>query len=150
MSSAGRDATGGPRRASSRSRASGSGAGRDAKRRSSTSTSRGRSAPTATGSVLVDGPWGIYFRLGRTGNGITGGGLPVLLSDPALDPYGPDNPVHAAEPGFTEFFVSGLATAFRRFRGRAADWRASRGWASSTTLPTTTRSVTGSWITPTR
>ncbi len=44
------------------------------------------------GRVLVDGPWGIYFRMGRTGTGITGGGLPVLLDEPDLDPYGPDNP----------------------------------------------------------
>ena len=71
------------------------------------------------GRVLVDGAWGIYFRMGRTGTGITGGGLPILLSDPALDPYGPDNPEHAAEPAFEEFFVSGLAAALRRFRGRA-------------------------------
>ena len=77
------------------------------------------------GRVLVDGPWGIYFRMGRTGTGITGGGLPVLLSRPELDPYGPDNPAHAAEEGFPEFFVSGLATALRRFRGRADDWRMS-------------------------
>jgi glycine/D-amino acid oxidase-like deaminating enzyme len=76
------------------------------------------------GRLLTDGPWGIYFRFGRTGTAVTGGGLPVLLSDPALDPYGPDNPAHAAEPEFGEFFVSGLAAAFRRFRGRAADWRA--------------------------
>jgi methylglutamate dehydrogenase subunit A len=75
------------------------------------------------GRVLVDGPWGIYFRMGRTGTGITGGGLPVLLSDPGLDPYGPDNPEHAAEPAFREFFVSGLASALRRFRGRADDWQ---------------------------
>jgi methylglutamate dehydrogenase subunit A len=75
------------------------------------------------GRVLVDGPWGIYFRMGRTGTGITGGGLPVLLEDPALDPYGPDNPEHAAEPEFEEFFVSGLAAAMRRFRGHAADWK---------------------------
>jgi glycine/D-amino acid oxidase-like deaminating enzyme len=75
------------------------------------------------GSVLVDGPWGIYFRLGRTGTGITGGGLPVLLDQPDLDPYGPDNPEHAAEPAFREFFVSGLAAALKRFRGRANDWK---------------------------
>jgi methylglutamate dehydrogenase subunit A len=75
------------------------------------------------GSVLVDGPWGIYFRMGRTGTGITGGGLPVLLDEPDLDPYGPENPGHAAEPAFREFFVSGLATALKRFRGRADDWR---------------------------
>jgi glycine/D-amino acid oxidase-like deaminating enzyme len=75
------------------------------------------------GSVLVDGPWGIYFRMGRTGTGITGGGLPVLLDSPELDPYGFENPKHRAEPEFQEFFVSGLATALSRFRGRSADWR---------------------------
>ena len=74
------------------------------------------------GSVLVDGPWGIYFRMGRTGTGITGGGLPVLLEHPDLDPYGPDNPEHAAEPAFREFFTSGVAAALSRFRGRADDW----------------------------
>jgi methylglutamate dehydrogenase subunit A len=75
------------------------------------------------GRVLVDGPWGIYFRMGRTGTGITGGGLPVLLTDPELEPYGPENPSHAAEPAFKDFFTSGLAVALRRFRGRAADWQ---------------------------
>jgi methylglutamate dehydrogenase subunit A len=75
------------------------------------------------GRVLVDGPWGIYFRMGRTGTGITGGGLPVLLDSPDLDPYGPDNPAHAAEEGFQDFFTSGLAAALRRFRGRSADWK---------------------------
>jgi glycine/D-amino acid oxidase-like deaminating enzyme len=76
------------------------------------------------GRTLVEGPWGIYFRMGRTGTGITGGGLPVLLSDPDLDPYGPDdNPAHAAEPDFEDFFTSGLATALRRFRGRSNDWQ---------------------------
>lgn len=71
------------------------------------------------GSVLVDGPWGIYFRMGRTGAGITGGRLPELLGKPNLDPYGPENPEHAAEPVFRELFVSGLASALGRFRGRA-------------------------------
>jgi glycine/D-amino acid oxidase-like deaminating enzyme len=75
-------------------------------------------------ALLSDDPWGIYFRVDREGTAVTGGGLPVLLSDPDLDPYGPDNPAHAAEPGFVEFFVSGLAAAIARFRGRAEDWRA--------------------------
>jgi glycine/D-amino acid oxidase-like deaminating enzyme len=75
------------------------------------------------GRVLVDAPWGIYFRMGRTGTGITGGGLPVLLDSPKLDPYGPENPSHTAEPEFEEFFTSGLAAAMRRFRGRAGDWK---------------------------
>jgi methylglutamate dehydrogenase subunit A len=75
------------------------------------------------GRVLAEGAWGIYFRMGRTGTGITGGGLPVFLSRPQLDPYGPDNPEHAVETGFREFFVSGLAAALRRFRGRGDDWQ---------------------------
>jgi methylglutamate dehydrogenase subunit A len=75
------------------------------------------------GRVLVDGAWGIYFRMGRTGTGITGGGLPVLLDSPELDPYGWENPEHVASGGFEEFFTSGLATAMRRFRGHAGDWR---------------------------
>lgn len=76
------------------------------------------------GRLLVEGQWGIYFRMGRTGTAITGGGLPVLMDPPALDPYGPDNPAHAAEPEFGEFFTSGLAAALRRFRGHADGWRA--------------------------
>jgi glycine/D-amino acid oxidase-like deaminating enzyme len=75
--------------------------------------------------VLVPGAWGIYFRMGR--DAITGGGLPILLNDPELDPYGLDNPEHVAEPEFAEFFTSGLATALRRFRGRADDWRSTAG-----------------------
>jgi methylglutamate dehydrogenase subunit A len=73
------------------------------------------------GRVLVDGAWGIYFRIGR--GGVTGGGLPVVLTDPQLDPYGWDNPDHVAEAAFPEFFTSGLAAALGRFRGRADDWR---------------------------
>jgi glycine/D-amino acid oxidase-like deaminating enzyme len=74
------------------------------------------------GRALVPGAWGIYFRIGRTG-AITGGGLPVLLSNPELDPYGWDNPDHVAEPAFAEFFTSGLAAALRRFRGHSGGWR---------------------------
>jgi methylglutamate dehydrogenase subunit A len=79
------------------------------------------------GGVLHPGPWGIYLRMGRTGTGVTGGGLPVLLSEPDLDPYGPENPAHAAGPAFGEFFTSGLAVAFGRFRGRAGEWRMTLG-----------------------
>jgi methylglutamate dehydrogenase subunit A len=74
------------------------------------------------GRVLVDGAWGIYFRIGRSG-AITGGGMPIVVDDPELDPYGWSNPAHVAEPAFEEFLTSGLATALRRFRGRAGEWR---------------------------
>ena len=81
------------------------------------------------GRVITEGAWGIYFRMGRTGTAVTGGGLPVAVTDPPLDPYESANPVHGAEPGFPEFFVSGLAAAFRRFRGRAGEWRSTPGGA---------------------
>jgi glycine/D-amino acid oxidase-like deaminating enzyme len=75
------------------------------------------------GRELQPGAWGIYFHMGRTGTGVIGGGLPVLMPEPELEPYGPENPAHAAEAGFAEFFTSGLAAAFRRFQGRSSDWQ---------------------------
>jgi methylglutamate dehydrogenase subunit A len=74
------------------------------------------------GRVLVEGAWGIYFRIGRSG-AITGGGLPVWLDEPELDPYGWSNPAHVAEPEFAEFLTSGLAAALPRFRGHGGEWR---------------------------
>ena len=78
------------------------------------------------GSEIVPGAWGIYFRIAGGGASIAGGGLPVSLTDPELDPYGPEhNPAHAVEDDFEEFFTSGLAHALGRFRGCGADWRLS-------------------------
>ena len=80
------------------------------------------------GRVIVDGPWGIYFRLGRTGTGIVGGGLPERL-DPAasLEPYGEANAAHVAGAGFVELFTAGLARALKRFRGAGDRWDARPG-----------------------
>jgi glycine/D-amino acid oxidase-like deaminating enzyme len=80
------------------------------------------------GRVVVDGPWGIYFRLGRTGTGVVGGGLPERLSDDvALDPYGHANPAHLAGAAFVDQFTAGLARALRRFRGMGDAWQARPG-----------------------
>jgi methylglutamate dehydrogenase subunit A len=77
------------------------------------------------GRVLVDGPWGIYFRLGRTGTGVVGGGLPERLPDDLpLEPYGDDNLAHVPGCAFTEMFTAGLAAAMRRFRGAGDRWQA--------------------------
>ncbi len=77
------------------------------------------------GRVLVDGPWGIYFRMGRTGSSITVGGLPQELGpDAPLDPYGPPNPAHVAGEQFCEFAEAGLARVLRRFRGAGERWQA--------------------------
>jgi methylglutamate dehydrogenase subunit A len=77
------------------------------------------------GRVLVDGPWGVYFRMGQTGTGIAVGGLPVRLGpDAQLDPYGPENPLHVAGDEFCEFAESALARVLRRFRGAGDRWQA--------------------------
>jgi glycine/D-amino acid oxidase-like deaminating enzyme len=77
------------------------------------------------GRVLIEGPWGIYFRMGRTGTGVTLGGLPERLGpDASLDPYGPRNPLHVAGDGFREFAEAALARVLRRFRGTGKRWQA--------------------------
>jgi glycine/D-amino acid oxidase-like deaminating enzyme len=76
------------------------------------------------GRILIDGPWGIYFRMGRTGTGLTVGGLPEHMGpDVPLDPYGPANPKHVAGEAFCEFAQAGLARALARFRGAGDRWR---------------------------
>ena len=76
------------------------------------------------GRVIVDGPWGIYFRLGGP-DGIVGGGLPERLPrDVPLEPYGEDNAAHVAGAGFVDLFTAGLARALKRFRGAGDRWEA--------------------------
>jgi glycine/D-amino acid oxidase-like deaminating enzyme len=76
------------------------------------------------GRVLAEGPWGIYFRMGRTGTGVTVGGLPEMLGpDAPLDPYGPANPEQVAGAAFCEFAQAGLARVLTRFRGAGARWQ---------------------------
>jgi glycine/D-amino acid oxidase-like deaminating enzyme len=76
------------------------------------------------GSVLVDGPWGIYYKLGRQGFGVQGGGVPIHLGTVAgLEPY----PPYVVGDEFTDYFTAGLAWAHERFRGRGHDWHAEPG-----------------------
>jgi glycine/D-amino acid oxidase-like deaminating enzyme len=75
------------------------------------------------GRVLEDGAWGIYYKLGRRGYGVQGGGVPIKLgTDVELEPYGHDNPDHVVGDDFTDYFTSGLAWAHERFRGKSAEW----------------------------
>jgi len=76
------------------------------------------------GRVLAEGPWGIYFRMGRIGTGLTVGGLPEPLGpDASLEPYGPGNPDHVAGEPFCEFAEAGLARVLKRFRGAGDRWQ---------------------------
>lgn len=75
------------------------------------------------GQVIVDGPWGVYFRMGRTGTGVTVGGLPERLGpDAPLDPYGPENPGHVAGDSFRQFAETALARVLGRFRATGKRW----------------------------
>jgi glycine/D-amino acid oxidase-like deaminating enzyme len=74
--------------------------------------------------VVVDGPWGVYFRMGRSGTGVTVGGLPERLGpDAPLDPYGPKNAGHVAGDSFRQFAEAALARVLGRFRATGKTWR---------------------------
>jgi len=75
------------------------------------------------GRMLEDGPWGIYYKIGRRGFGVQGGGVPIELGTSVeLEPYGHDNPEHVVGDEFTDYFTSGLAWAHERFRGKGGQW----------------------------
>jgi len=77
------------------------------------------------GHVIEDGAWGIYYKAGRSGFGVQGGGVPTKLGpDFELEPYGPTNSEHVVGDEFTDYFTSGLAWAQERFRGKANEWHA--------------------------
>jgi glycine/D-amino acid oxidase-like deaminating enzyme len=77
------------------------------------------------GRVIEDGAWGIYYKIGRRGYGVQGGGVPIRLGPEAeLEPYGHGNPDHVVGDEFTDYFTSGLAWAHERFRGKAGSWHA--------------------------
>jgi glycine/D-amino acid oxidase-like deaminating enzyme len=75
------------------------------------------------GRVIDEGPWGIYYKTGRRGFGVQGGGVPIRLGPEAeLEPYGHSNPDHVVGDEFTDYFTSGLAWAHSRFRGKGSEW----------------------------
>ncbi len=77
------------------------------------------------GHVIEDGPWGIYYKIGRRGYGVQGGGVPIRLgTEVDLEPYGHANPEHVVGDEFTDYFTAGLAWAHERFRGKGRDWHA--------------------------
>ncbi|HEY3943786.1 MAG TPA: FAD-binding oxidoreductase [Solirubrobacteraceae bacterium] len=73
--------------------------------------------------IVLDGPWGVYFRMGRSGTGVTVGGLPRHLGpDAPLDPYGPENAGHIAGDSFRQFAEAALARVLGRFRATGKRW----------------------------
>jgi glycine/D-amino acid oxidase-like deaminating enzyme len=77
------------------------------------------------GHLIDDGPWGIYYKIGRRGFGVQGGGVPIRLgTEVELEPYGHANPDHVVGDEFTDYFTAGLAWAHERFRGKGHQWHA--------------------------
>lgn len=77
------------------------------------------------GRVIEDGAWGIYYKIGRRGYGVQGGGVPIRLgSEFELEPYGHANPEHVVGDEFTDYFTAALAWAHERFRGKGREWHA--------------------------
>ena len=75
------------------------------------------------GRVIADGAWGIYYKIGRRGFGVQGGGVPIELgTEVELEPYGHENPKHVVGDDFADYFTSGLAWAHDRFRGKGREW----------------------------
>jgi methylglutamate dehydrogenase subunit A len=75
------------------------------------------------GHVIEDGPWGIYYKIGKRGYGVQGGGVPIKLGPEfELEPYGHANPDHVVGDEFTDYFTAGLAWAHERFRGKSGEW----------------------------
>ena len=75
------------------------------------------------GHVIDQGPWGIYYKIGRRGFGVQGGGVPIKLgTETELEPYGHDNPEHIVGDDFTDYFTARLAWAHERFRGKGDEW----------------------------
>jgi glycine/D-amino acid oxidase-like deaminating enzyme len=75
------------------------------------------------GAVLVDSPWGIYFRPGL-GGGVACGGLPLPLDEHCpLDPYGPSHVEYGRpDPAFHATTTAALDWALSRFRAREVSW----------------------------
>jgi len=77
------------------------------------------------GRVIEDGAWGIYYKIGRRGYGVQGGGVPIRLgTEFELEPYGHANPDHVVGDEFTDYFTAALAWAHERFRGKGREWHA--------------------------
>jgi glycine/D-amino acid oxidase-like deaminating enzyme len=75
------------------------------------------------GHVIEDGAWGIYYKIGRRGHGVQGGGVPIKLgTEFELEPYGHSNPDHVVGDEFNDYFTAGLAWAHKRFRGKGGAW----------------------------
>ena len=73
------------------------------------------------GELLIDEPWGMYYKPDTNFGGIQGGLAPIKVNKPfdqvAVDPYGPASPDFAVDEQFREAWAAGLSHCQKRFEG---------------------------------
>ena len=75
----------------------------------------------ASGELVTDQMWGIYYKPDFSFGGVQGGTTPLgvdqATEDVAVDPYGPASVDHVAPPEFARMWTAALAHCQQRFEG---------------------------------
>ncbi len=74
------------------------------------------------GRMLVDRPWGVYYKPDFNFGGIQGGYMPYIVDKPAkevaIDPYGPASPDFVVGEDFRDVWAAALSHCQARFEGK--------------------------------
>ncbi len=74
------------------------------------------------GKLVVEGPWGIYYKPDFAFGGVQGGYMPYIVDKPAaevaVDPYGPESPDFVVGGDFYRTWTSALSHCQKRFEGK--------------------------------
>jgi len=79
------------------------------------------------GSIIIEEPWGIYYKPDFNFDGVQGGAMPYEVKTPvdevAIDPYGPDSPDFIVGDDFAHMWCSALAFCQKRFSGQIGRYK---------------------------
>ena len=79
------------------------------------------------GSLIIEQPWGIYYKPDFHFGGVQGGAMPyVVQTEPdavAVDPYGVDSPDFVVSVDFAHMWCSALAHCQKRFEGQIGKYK---------------------------
>ena len=81
----------------------------------------------ASGDLITDRMWGIYYKPDFYFGGVQGGTSPYVIDRPAgevaVDPYGTESPDYTVKEDFVRMWTSALAHCHKRFEGRRKAYR---------------------------
>ena len=81
----------------------------------------------ATGRLITDSLWGIYYKPDFNFGGVQGGAAPFMIDtnpdEVKVDPYGPDSPDYIVDEAFAEMWVSALTHCQKRFEGTLPNYK---------------------------